>query len=395
MGERKNHNVVVLLYTDPKTDRDRLKGILRFALQHPEWNVLRLPSHPANRTEMDEAEWVADGLITNEYTLTHYTGGDLSIWEKTKNLVVFDANSGRRFIPGARQANIDNDSAECGRFAAEHFLRHGLKNLAYVHTLVPRLWSDRRAEGFRATAENGGAACTAYRPSREKELDWTSEEAKLSAWLKALPKPCGILGANDARAMQIVRLCNRIGVAIPSEAAVMGVDNNELETAFLRPTLTSIELANEDAGYLAAQTLHAMMTRKSFKPTPLLYGNPRLIERDSTCDRNGTARIVTRARAFMETYFRSAIDVPDVARAVGVSRRTLERRFADTKRPPPAAELRALRLDELRRLLKETTNPLSEVSLRAGFQTVLSAQTAFVKAFGRTMRDYRRSVRGA
>lgn len=393
MARTRKFNVIVLLYTDPKTDRDRLKGILRFALQHPEWDVMPLPSHPANRTMMDEGNWTADGLITNEYTLTHYTGGDLSIWSKTKNIVIFDANSPEKFIRGAKQVNIDNDSAICGRFAAEHFLRHGLRSLAYVHMLAPRLWSNQRAEGFRETAEAAGVPCAIYQPPKSKDLDWSAEEGRLVTWIKALPKPCGILGANDARAMQIVRLCNRIGLAVPGEVSVMGVDNNDLATSFLRPTLTSIELENEQAGYLAAETLHAMMRNRPIENDHLTYGNPRLIERDSTCDRNGTARIISRALKFMSDYFTSDIDVPDIARAAGVSRRTLERRFADAGHMSPAHELRDLRLKETRRLLKETTLPLTEVARNAGFQTTLAAQTAFRNAYATTMREFRHAVR--
>ena len=389
---KRNFNITVLFYTDPKTDRERLKGILRFTLQHPEWNVTLLPDHPANRRSGNLAKQECDGLITNEYTLTHYSNGDLSIWNGTKNLIIFDANSDKKFIPGARQINIDNDSAECGRYAAGYFLNRGLRSLGYVHMLMRRRWSEQREEGFRAEAEANGAACAVYADRQENLADHLSDEDDLARWIAELPKPCGILGANDTRAMQIVKICNRQGFSVPGEVAVMGVDNNKLATSFLRPTLTSIELENEQAGYLAAVTLHKMLNRRKLSAERLMYGNPRIIERDSTCDLKGTARIIAKAREFMAAYKTSDIKPSDIARAAGVSRRTLERRFTDAG-SSPAEELRRMRLDEVCRLLKETTLPLAEIAEKSGFRTTLAAQNAFLRRFGVSMRKYRRRQR--
>ncbi len=393
MSLKRQLRIIALFHTATKVDRDRLKGILRFALQHPEWDVLPLPEHPVNRAILDKSKWTADGIITNEYTLLDYTKGDLSVWSKIKNLVIFDANSDRHFLPSAKQVNIDNDSAGCGQYAAEQFLNHGLRNLAYVHSLQPRLWSRQRAEAFRKATKTAGAECFIYQPSNHSTLNFTTENDMLATWLQNIPKPCGILGANDARAIQIIRLCNQLGISIPSEVAVMGVDNNEIEDSFIRPTLSTIEPDNEAAGYLAAQTMHKMISYRPVKSTHLIYRTRKFIERDSTYDPNGTARIINLARGFMKDYFRNDIDIDAVARAVGVSRRTLERRFADAKASPPATELRNLRLNEICRLLKETTMPINEVCISAGFKSTLTPQLAFRQTFHQTMSTYRQNHR--
>ena len=382
-------NVVLLFYLDPKPDRDRMHGIHRFVLTHPQWNVLLLPNHPANRSLISAGDWDIDGMITNSYTLTHFTNGDLSCWKNVKNLVLFDPERNAPFLPHARQVTIENDSEACGELAADYFLRRGLRHLAYVHMLVHRYWSDEREQAFRRIAEQKGATCAVYKVPKSSTLGWSEEEGRLADWIRALPKPCGILGANDMRAMQIIEVCNRCDIRMPEQVSVMGVDNNEIACDFMRPSLTTIEHESEPAGYLAAQTLHAMMLGKPLKNTELRYGNPRVIERDSTLDLNGTARIVARARDFMQEYYADDIDITDIAKATGVSRRTLERRFAAVGKDSPAAVLTAVRIAEMKRLLKETTLPINEIERMCGFKTGVCAKTAFKSATGMTMSAFR------
>jgi len=367
-----------------------MHGIHRFVLTHPEWNVLLLPNHPANRSISSAEAWEADGIITNSYTLTHFTGGDLSCWRKVKNLVVFDPERHAPFLRRARQVSFENDSSACGALAAESFARHGFCHVAYVHMLVHRFWSDERAEAFRQTAQTHGMDCSIYEVSKDAVLDWGAEEARFAEWLRALPKPCGILGANDMRAMQIIQVCNRIGISIPDQVSIMGVDNNDIACEFMRPSLTTIEAEHEQAGYLAAQTLHRMMCGRPPKEEMVRYGNPRIIARDSTLDLNGTARIVTRAREFMQRFYADDISVGDVAKAAGVSRRTLERRFADVGEDSPKQVLMSIRIAAMKRLLSETTESINEIERRCGFASGLAAKTAFKAATGLTMREFRK-----
>ena len=385
--KRKSWNVIVLLFSDQKVDRDRIRGILRYAQLHPEWNVRLVPDHPANRVNERKMSVLAQGLITNPYTLYGYGRGP-SAWKGIRNLVLFDGNENRAAVPGARQVNIDNDSAACGRIAAEYLAVHNLPHLAYAHMRMPRDWSDLRAHAFQETAQAKGLDCSVYPPSDRNQKE---DESALLKWLKSLPKPCGILGANDARAMQIIDLCRQCGIAIPGQIAVMGVDNNDLSCDFARPSLTSIEMQDEYAGYLAAETLDKMMRGKGV-PDRLVYGSPKIVERDSTLDPKGTARIVNRARQFIAANFHQQISADDIARATGVSRRTLERRFLDAGLDAPANELRERRLSEMRTQIQKTSTPLSEIASACGFTSYHAAQAAFLRRYQMTPRDARQSV---
>ena len=383
---RKTWNVVALLYADQKVDRDRIRGILNYAQMHREWNVKLLPDHPANRIDDHVMPVNADGMITNPYTLYGY-GRGADAWEGIRNLVMFDGDEGCSAIPGARQVNINSDSAACGRLAANYLSERHIQHLAYVHMRMKRKWSDIRAEAFCETARAKGMDCVVYQPS---DRDQAADSAELLKWLQNIPKPCGVLGANDARAIHIIELCRQGSIAVPEQIAVMGVDDNNMACEFIRPSLTSIETQNEEAGFLAAQTLDKLMRAKTV-PSCIVYGCPHIVERDSTLDPKGTARIISRARHFISENFNRPISAADIAKATGISRKTSERRFRQAGLGSPADELRNRRLKEMHTRILRSTTPLSEIALACGFKSYHAAQAAFLRRYKMTPRDCRKA----
>jgi len=81
-----------------------------------------------------------------------------------------------------------------------------------------------------------------YRPSHS----WEQLQESLFAWLESLPKPVGILAANDVRARHVLEACRRFDLCVPDDVAVMGVDNDELICELAAPPLTSIVQGTEE-----------------------------------------------------------------------------------------------------------------------------------------------------
>ena len=78
------------------------------------------------------------------------------------------------------------------------------------------------------------------------------EETRLAAWLAALPKPCGVMAAFDARAKQVLDVCRDADIDVPGQIQICGVD---LARDLLERTATPIsEIAPlcglESAGHL-------------------------------------------------------------------------------------------------------------------------------------------------
>ena len=78
-----------------------------------------------------------------------------------------------------------------------------------------------------------------------------------------LPKPCGILGANDEFAIKAFHAAKSAGLSIPDEVAIVGIDNDEIYCESVFPGLTSVEPYFEGAGYKSDSFLIKMFLRRT------------------------------------------------------------------------------------------------------------------------------------
>jgi AraC-like DNA-binding protein len=83
---------------------------------------------------------------------------------------------------------------------------------------------------------------------------------------------------------------------------------------------------------------------------------------------------------------------PALAKQLGTSTRTLQRRFVAALGHAPSAVLQQLRLDRARDLLRDPARPIGDIALAAGFTSQAHFATVFRAAFGRTPTEYRRGL---
>ena len=102
----------------------------------------------------------------------------------------------------------------------------------------------------------------------------------------------------------------------------------------------------------------------------------------------GTA-VVERASRFIDDHALEGIGVDDVADAIRVSRRLLDLRFAESGLGSVAGIIRAKKLAEVKRLLKQTSLSDSRIAMRCGFKNVGTLRNLFSKTCGMSMRVYR------
>src|SRR5262249_14250945 len=130
-------------------------------------------------------------------------------------------------LPDIPQVGIDNRKVV--RLAFEHLRSLGLRRFAYCG--IPRgraEWMDVRKQLFLQIVENAGFPLHLYHePAHSEERDWEKEQEHIAAWLARLPKPIGVMALNDDSGVQVLDACNRAGVRVPDEVAVIGVDNDE------------------------------------------------------------------------------------------------------------------------------------------------------------------------
>ena len=99
--------------------------------------------------------------------------------------------------------------------------------------------------------------------------------------------------------------------------------------------------------------------------------------------------------AYIHRHYADKLTLSEIAKAVGVSGREASRCFKKNIGQSPVEYLIAFRLNEAKKLLRESGLPIMEIGLRCGFSDSAYFGRAFRAAFGVTPGAYRMKERTA
>ena len=382
--------VAVLLPTSVKVCRDMRRGILQYVHRHGPWGLHILEGRQGEQKLVQMKEWGCTGIIGRLYTPELV---DVALQAEVP-LIIMDPKDEfqRPGHPLSRCSIVRSDTAAIGRLAAEYFLSRKFTNYAYVGEIHGLGWSVTRGEAFADTILMAGFACHTYGmlPMAEQE-DAGLERTRLCAWLRDLPKPVALLAAMDNRGRQVMDACAWAGIAVPHDAAVLGVDNDDDLCENTTPPMSSILLDAERASYEAAHLLDGLMRHTTRKRHVITYGPAHVVSRRSTDATQIADGVVVRALEFIAVNACSCIGVPDVVRHVNASRRLAEIRFRQVLGHTILEEIQRVRLERVCTLLKETNLPIGEIARMCGSDSESHLGTLFRRRFGCTMRDFRKT----
>jgi LacI family transcriptional regulator len=373
--------VALLIEMSNAYSRGILHGIRRYIREHGPWTILFSEQGRGSPSPTWLDHWQGDGIIariTNERTASAVAA---------KRLPVVDVgNIG--FVPSLPSVETDNEAI--ARLAAEHLLGRGLRHFGYCGVAGIRT-SAARGEHFARALAAAGHACQLYHPAptRQPADPWKSDDAGIARWIQAMPRPAGILAAWDGCAVQVLRVCRRIGVAVPDELAVLGVDNDELLCDLADPPLSSIATDLHEVGYRAAELLDRMMAGAEVPAGPRRIRPHGVMARQSTDMLAIEDRSVSEALRFIRERACHAIKVADVLEVVPLTRRALEGRFKRLVGRTPHEEIVRAKLRRVEEMLIGTDLPLKSIAARAGFNNAQYMISAFKKQTGVTPGHYR------
>jgi LacI family transcriptional regulator len=272
--------------------------------------------------------------------------------------------------------NVVTDSARIGEIAAEHLLACGFKRFAYCGCQpsfeedVP--WSELRHEAFAARLNKSGCSCENFPvPPRSGGSAWLRERAIMARWLQSLPKPVGLMAANDDRARQVVEACKIAGISVPFDIGIVGVDNDEVVCGLSDPPLSSVAVNFARAGYEAASALDCLMNGGGNVPARIVVHPTHVVVRRSTDVVAVEDKSVAKALRYIRDALRlEELTVAIVARNAGISRRLLEKRFRRELGHSILDGIRRMRTDKIAQLLVETQLPVCEIAETLGFGDV-------------------------
>jgi len=278
---------------------------------------------------------------------------------------------------------VDDDAV--ARMAVEHLAATGPTIFAFCG-LAGRMPSVRRAKSFgRHVAARGGRATFFEESISEGEaaLD------RLIHWLRRLPRPAGLLAYDDKMAERVLAACGWAGIQVPRDITVLGIGNDELMCQLAHPALSSVALPTAEIGRRSAELLDRLLRGKPPGRRFQEVLPTEVIARVST-DRYPTSDpLVAAAIDYIAGRIAEPIGTDQVASALGLSRRTLERRFSCAMGRTVHDFLTERRIRRAAEMLRLQPHSLSDVCARCGY----GALSAFIRAFSRAMgchpRDYR------
>ncbi len=387
MQKSKKNTKRVLLFVETTNTfgRSIVEGVARYALEH-NW-ILDFEQ----RGQYDPfpewvKEWNGDGIITRSFNKRSV---DIL---RSINLPYVELVGSRRF-----PADLAVDERILGKMVADHFLNSGLRNFAF-YAIEKAPWVLRRHRGFQRYLAENGLDCDFFAlpkaTTRSSNPQWKeSYRLLLKQWLKLLKKPTGLFAAVDLHAKKVIECCKELGLNVPKDIAVVGVEDDPWFCRLMDPPLSSVNANGTEVGYLAASRLHEKIHHPSKTFSQLLIPPSFLAVRQSS----DTIAIEDVDIADALKYIRQnacyGIGVSDVIDSANISLRSLQRGFRKWIDRTPEEEIIRVKIELAQKLLLETTLPIAQVAKKTGFASPEYFARAFRRECGMTPVMFRKKKR--
>jgi LacI family transcriptional regulator len=367
-------------------------GIHRYAHQHDRWQLV-----------IDE--WLDHTLPARGSRPAPYDGivGRISERGATRarrlNLPAVNVH----FSSDAKSIHsVFPDYAACGRLRAEHLLARGFRNFGVLvhHT------DQSEAEAFEqaVTEQECDSIRTLFLSVSWPEWDdtragyqtWRHTIQEVEQWMNTWRLPIGVYIRDLDAARYIIQRCAERGWRVPEDVAIVAGFNEEQQCERPEPSITSLEVPNEEVGYEAARLLDRLIDDKQCgrppaPPQTVLLPPVGIVPRRSTDFFAVDDESIRTALRFIDESLHRPISVDDVAAAISVSRRTLTSRFRAVLHRGVAAEIERLRIERAMRELAGSDASIQRIAQRVGFASIRTFNERFRAAVGCTPSEFRRS----
>lgn len=378
------HHLMIALVFDYNMAYPRgvLRGIRQYAATQPQWTLVLHDSDGFTARAMTSMQGA--GLISD------ITSAELAKTLQTLARPLVNVTS---VVPNLAIPCVCVDHRHVGRLAFQHLWDRGFRHFGFVGH--PRHdYSTEREFGFRTALAGAGLSAESYydrsgHSYRHRGRLLTVKDS-LQRWLRNLPKPVGIFACHDVWAVHVIGACRLIGVRVPEDVAVLGVDNDDLLCDLARPSLSSVAVPVEQIGYEAAALLGRLLNGGSPPQQPHYIPPVGVVARQSTDILAGGDPDVTAAVRFIRQNSHRPISVSELLRNVPISRRSLELRFRALFERGIGEEIRRVHLERARELLATSVLSVADVAEQSGFSSAPYFARIFGQETGLTPTAYRR-----
>lgn len=379
----KRRLVALLIETSNGYCRGLLEGVIAYTKVHGNWSVYLTEQERGAPPPAWLKSWGGHGIIAR--IETDSIGQQL----KQCGVPIVDLSAARhiRGVPWA-----DTDDKAIAHLAFEHFVERGFRNFAYCGDAGFQ-WSSKRCRFFREFAQSAGCRFFDHHSIAryDRTFDAVAEKRGIMDWIGRLPRPVAIMGCYDFKAQEVLDACRQLEISVPTEVAVIGVDNDHLICELSDPTLTSIIPDTKRTGYEAASLLDRMMSGEAIANEQPLMTKPLGVQLRGSTD---TVAIeddeIAAALQFIRHQACANIRVADVLKHTSLSRRAFEHRFKNLVGLTPHEEIQRVRMNRVKELLRDTELTVPQIAQRLGFEHPEYLGAAFKREIGLSPGEYRR-----
>ena len=271
-----------------------------------------------------------------------------------------------------------HDSCVTGRIAARELAKLDMDSFAFASETPHPSWAEKRLATFRDAIREYGRDVNIF------------PGGNLKAWLRTLPKRCGIFAANDMMAERIVATAKTEGLEIPYDLAVLGCDDDVRICENAETTISSIRPDYAKGGMLAVQMLADAMDGRNGEPVQK-FGDLGAIHRASTRVTAYRSPVISDALEYIRLNAFSGISASDVLSRMKGSRRSAENMFRAATGHSILEEIQSVRLNEVKRLLSNPLMKIGAIAAQTGYRSENFLTRLFKRETGMTPSQWRKS----
>lgn len=286
------------------------------------------------------------------------------------------------------EPRVSPDNEAIGAMGASYLADLGVQSLAFASRIRVTYAQDRWG-GFAGRAGELGKHVEGW----EEEYAGQDMEALLR-WLRGLARPVGLMAMTDIYAERVMSALIEAGLHVPDDVAVLGVDNDTALCRLSHPPLSSVDENDRRIGYEAAAMLDRLMQGRPLAETIVRVAPLEVVPRASTNVLFQDDHLVAEALRYLRDHANERIGVAEIAEAIAVNRRDLERRFKAAIGQTVHKYLQRLRIEHVKKQLTHTRKTLAQIRRDTPFQSASHLNQVFRRIEGMTPTQYRRRAAG-
>ena len=373
--------IAILVETSLASGREILAGISRYLDERPDWSIFQHVGPLGAMAPEAIKDWQGDGIIAR------VANEELHAIIQAKGLPTVDVLGNISPLP---YPLFKIDDRSVGANVARHFIDSGHRNFAFIGLATER-WSIEREQSFGAELATEGFTPEIFhieqRPTDHVVSGQTFEALK--QWLGKLKTPTSLMIASDQFGPIVFEACHQLGLVIPENVSVIGVDNDTPFCNMCRPRLSSIMPDHKRVGYMAAKALNKLIDGEKLEQEVFEFSSNTLHRRLSSDFIAIKDPAVVLAVKYIREHASNSPNLDVVAHAAGLSRTVLQRRFREHMDSTVGDVILREKLRLAREMLSGTDMAIPAIAKRSGFTSQEYMNHVFKSHLKTTPKKYR------